>query len=189
MILESALITIKDFYLIRERKISFKYFWIISYSNINTFKFCFWHLLLTLRKRIIFRWNVRLPGISTKYEMHKSLYIPLPQNQTKSLQKSLFSAKKYTYARVFLEKKKEEQNQIKRDLGWKPSPGSKSPLCLAQRETERIDSYMARRWYARVIRYNRIMRAAICGRKSGRSRPRLEHSVFCGLPWGTRIRL
>lgn len=49
--------------------------------------------------------------------MHKSLYIPLPQNQTKSLQKSLFSAKKYTYARVFLEKKKEEQNQIKRDLG------------------------------------------------------------------------
>lgn len=135
MILGSALITIKDFYLIRERKISFKYFWIIFYSNINTFKFCFWHLLL--RKRIIFRWNVRLPGISTKYEMHKSLYIPLPQNQTKSLQKSLFSAKKYTYARVFLEKKKEEQNQIKRDLGWKPSPGSKSPLRLAQRERER----------------------------------------------------
>lgn len=112
----------------------------------------------------------------------------------RNLSKNLFSpSKKHLCAK----KREGEQNRMKRDLGWKAWI-KKSSVCRfwhkerERRETERIDSYtagLARRWYARVIRYNRIMRAAICGRKSGRSRPRLEHSVFCGLPWGTRIRL
>lgn len=122
------------------------------------------------------------------------LYAHSQRTKPKSLQKSLFSFKK-TSMREKKRRRTESNEKRSRMKGL-----DQKVLCvpvLAQRErerrgTERIDSYtagLARRWYARVIRYNRIMRAAICGRKSGRSRPRLEHSVFCGLPWGTRIRL
>lgn len=119
---------------------------------------------------------------------------PFLRSKPKSLQKSLFSFKKTS---ILQKKRRRTESNEKRS---RMKGLDQKVLCvpvLAQRErerreTERIDSYtagLARRWYARVIRYNRIMRAAICGRKSGRSRPRLEHSVFCGLPWGTRIRL